>query len=74
MAQVHDHLPVILKAADWPVLLSKATGDDLTLVRAAARSVSWARLCPVSPTVNSVRNGAERLESLGRSGEPGLTI
>ena len=54
MAPIHDRMPVILEAADWPVWLGETEGDALAMARPAAADVlkAW----PVSAAVNSVRN------------------
>ena len=60
MAPIHDRMPIVLEAHDWPVWLGEEEGDPKTLLRPAAGTVlkTW----PVSTDVNSVRhNGAELL-------------
>ncbi len=59
MVRLHDRMPVILEAADWPAWLGEDGGDHLTLLRPAA--VGVVRLWPVSRAVNSVRNNGAAL-------------
>ena len=61
MAMLHDRMPVVLEASDWPAWLGEAGGAPADLLRPAAPGV--VRLWPVSRAVNSVRNnGAELLD------------
>jgi putative SOS response-associated peptidase YedK len=53
-AVLHDRMPVILEAADWPTWLDEASGQPAGLLRPAHDGV--VRLWPVSRAVNSVRN------------------
>jgi putative SOS response-associated peptidase YedK len=63
MSALHERMPVILEAADWPVWLGGTGGDPLALMRPAGADVL--RLWPVSRAVNSVRNnGAELLDQV----------
>jgi len=59
MAPIHDRMPVILEAADWPTWLGQDGGDIAALMRPAGDDVL--RLWPVSRAVNSVRNNAADL-------------
>jgi putative SOS response-associated peptidase YedK len=60
MAQLHNRMPVILEAADWPTWLGETAGDHLALMQPAESGI--VRLWPVSRAVNSVRNnGADLL-------------
>jgi len=59
MAELHDRMPVILEAADWPTWLGQDGGDIAALMRPAGDDVL--RLWPVSRAVNSVRNNAADL-------------
>ena len=54
MAPVHDRMPVILAAEDWPVWLGERPGNAAALMRPCADAFidHW----PVSPAVGSVRN------------------
>ena len=62
MVPVHDRMPVILEAADWPVWLGEAEGDPAALLRPAPDDVL--RVWPVGRAVNSPRNnGPELLEA-----------
>jgi putative SOS response-associated peptidase YedK len=36
MSRLHDRMPVILEAADWPAWLGEAAGDPAALMRPAA--------------------------------------
>ena len=61
MAVLHDRMPVVLEAADWPAWLREGQGAPANLLRPAA--VGVVHLWPVSRAVNSVRNnGAELLD------------
>jgi putative SOS response-associated peptidase YedK len=69
MARLHNRMPVILEATDWPAWLGEAVGVPGDLFRPAAEGV--VRLWPVSRAANSVRNnGAGLLDSLGDPGAP----
>jgi hypothetical protein len=39
MASLHDRMPVILEAADWPLWLGEVEGDAMTLMQPAAAAV-----------------------------------
>jgi putative SOS response-associated peptidase YedK len=58
MAPIHDRMPVILEADDWPVWLGEG-GDSLPFMRPSGASIlkRW----PVNKEVNSVRNNCLRL-------------
>ena len=63
MAPIHDRMPVVLEAADWPVWLGEEEGEPKLLLRPAADTVL--RIWPVSADVNSVRHrGAELLQPM----------
>jgi putative SOS response-associated peptidase YedK len=63
MAVLHDRMPVVLEAPDWPAWLGEGQGAPSDLLRPAA--VGVVRLWPVSRAVNSVRNnGAELLDRI----------
>ena len=63
MVPLHERMPVILEAADWPVWLGEHDGDALALMRPADDDVL--HLWPVSRAVNNVRNnGAELLDRI----------
>lgn len=69
MAALHDRMPVILEAADWPLWLGEAKGDPMTLLRPAASDVL--RLWAVSRAVNNVRNdGSELLDQIDDPAAP----
>ena len=58
MAPIHERMPVILRAEDWPVWLGEQAGSATVLMRPCADGLidHW----PVSPAVGNVRNqGAE---------------
>ena len=59
MRQLHERMPVILEAADWPAWLGEVEGDPQALLRPAADTVL--RLWPVSRAVNNVRNNGPEL-------------
>ncbi len=54
MATLHERMPVILEAADWPRWLSEDGSNPAELMKPAADDVL--HLWPVSRAVNSVRN------------------
>ncbi len=54
MRPIHDRMPVVLEAADWPVWLGEQGGDPAALLRPAGNEVL--KLWPVSPRVNSPKN------------------
>ena len=69
MARLHDRMPVILEAADWPAWLGEVDRNPVELLRPAAAGV--VRLWPVSRAVNSVRNnGAELLDCIDNPAAP----
>ncbi len=51
MAPIHNRMPVVIEAADWPVWLGEAEADPAALLRPAGEGVL--RLWPVSPRVNA---------------------
>ncbi len=59
MAPVHNRMPVVIEAADWPVWLGEAEGDPVALLRPAGEDVL--RLWPVGPRVNAPRNNDANL-------------
>jgi len=63
MRPLHERMPVILEARDWPGWLGEAEGDVAGLMRPAGDDVL--ELWPVSRAVNNVRNnGAELLDRI----------
>jgi putative SOS response-associated peptidase YedK len=63
MQQLHERMPVILEATDWPAWLGEVEGDPPALMRPAADDIL--NLWPVSRAVNSVRNdGAALLDRI----------
>ena len=69
MQQLHERMPVILEAADWPAWLGEADGDAPALMRPAADDVL--NLWPVSRAVNNVRNnGADLLDRIDDPAAP----
>ena len=63
MSVLHERMPVILEAPDWPAWLGEVDGDAPALMRPAAEDVL--ELWPVSRAINSVRNnGAELLDRI----------
>lgn len=73
MQTVHDRMPVILEAVDWPTWLGEVEGDYSALLRPAEDGVL--QLWPVSTAVNSVRNHGPDLLTPLQSDEapPGST-
>ena len=59
LAALHDRMPVVLEATDWPLWLGETEGDAATLLRPAGESVL--RAWPVSRQVNSPRNNGPDL-------------
>ncbi len=59
MRQLHERMPVILEAVDWPAWLGEAECDAAALMRPAAAAVL--ELWPVSKAVNNVRNNGAAL-------------
>jgi len=69
MQQLHERMPVILEAPDWPAWLGEIEGDARALMRPAADDLL--NLWPVSRAVNSVRNnGAELLDRIDDPAAP----
>lgn len=69
MAALHQRMPVVVEASDWPVWLGEADGAAAALLRTADDRVLdvW----PVGRAVNSVRNDdATLLDRVERTGEP----
>ncbi len=54
MRPIHDRMPVVLEAEDWPVWLGEQDGDPAALLRPAGDGVL--KLRPVSPRVNTPKN------------------
>jgi putative SOS response-associated peptidase YedK len=54
MAALHNRMPVILEAKDWPAWLGEADGDPMALLQPAPEGVL--RLWPVDKRVGNVRN------------------
>jgi putative SOS response-associated peptidase YedK len=50
---LHERMPVVLEAADWPVWLGEETGDPGALLRPSAAGF---RTWRVGTAVNAVRN------------------
>ncbi len=59
MAPIHDRMPVILEAPDWPLWLGETGGDAAALLRPAAEGAL--RVWPVSHAVNTPRNNGPAL-------------
>jgi putative SOS response-associated peptidase YedK len=61
-APVHDRMPVILDADDWPLWLGERTGEPAALLRPAPDMMieAW----PVGRSVNSPQNNDPELLSL----------
>ncbi len=59
MQTVHDRMPVVLEASNWPLWLGEAEGDPSILLHPAAEDVL--RLWPISTSVNAVRNNGPDL-------------
>ena len=63
MQQLHDRMPVVLEARDWPVWLGEVEADPASLLRPAANDVL--KLWPVGRAVNSVwNNNADLLDRI----------
>jgi putative SOS response-associated peptidase YedK len=61
MNQLHERMPVILEAEDWPAWLGETVGDAPAPMRPASDDVLY--IWPVSRVVNNVRNnGADLLD------------
>jgi putative SOS response-associated peptidase YedK len=54
MAVLHNRMPVILEAEDWPVWLGEVEGDPQPLLKPAKQSIL--RIWPVDKRVGNVRN------------------
>ncbi|MCX7384862.1 MAG: SOS response-associated peptidase [Alphaproteobacteria bacterium] len=62
LRHLHERMPVILEAEDWPAWLGETPGDPPAMLRP---SEAGFRIWPVSTVVNNVRNdGPELLEKL----------
>jgi putative SOS response-associated peptidase YedK len=59
MAVLHDRMPVILEAADWPGWLGEVEADPRTLLRPAPEGIL--RMWPVDKRVGNVRNDGPEL-------------
>jgi putative SOS response-associated peptidase YedK len=59
MRKLHERMPVILEAPDWPLWLGEVPQDPAALLRPAAETVL--RLWPVSRRVNHVANNGPEL-------------
>ena len=58
---LHERMPVVLEAEDWPLWLGEAAGDAASLLRPSSAAF---RTWRVSTAVNNVRNdGAQLLET-----------
>jgi putative SOS response-associated peptidase YedK len=69
MAAVHDRMPVILEAADWPLWLGETAGEAADLLHPSPPGTL--RLWPVSRRVNAARNDdASLLDPIQPPGEP----
>lgn len=69
MRRLHERMPVILEAPDWPAWLGEAPADPAGLLRPAADDML--RLWPVSRAVNNVRNNrADLLDPLDDPAAP----
>jgi putative SOS response-associated peptidase YedK len=54
IAVLHNRMPVILEAEDWPVWLGEAEGDPQALLKPAKEGI--VRIWPVDKRVGNVRN------------------
>src|ERR1700712_168502 len=54
MAALHNRMPVILEAEDWPVWLGEVEGDPQPLLKPAKQGIL--RIWPVGKRVGNVRN------------------
>ncbi len=71
MSLLHDRMPVILEAEDWPVWMGEAIGRPSELMRPAAEGVL--HMWPVGRAVGNVRNdGPELLEAIPDGAGAGL--
>ncbi len=69
MQTVHDRIPVVLQASEWPLWLGEAEGEPSSLLHPAGEDVL--RLWPISTVVNAVRNnGPDLLAPLQASEAP----
>ncbi len=59
MRPIHDRMPAVLEAEDWPVWLGEQDGDPAGLLRPAPDDAL--KLWPVSPRVNAPRNNTADL-------------
>lgn len=67
IAPLHERMPVILDAADWPAWLGETAGDLPRMLRGSPPGTL--RYWPIGRTVNAVRNnGPELLEPLAATG------
>ena len=55
---IHERMPVILEADDWPTWLGEAEGDPVELLRPSAAEL---RVWRVGKAVNNVRNDSSEL-------------
>jgi putative SOS response-associated peptidase YedK len=63
MRALHERMPVILEAADWPIWLGEAEGDPVALLKPSEEGVL--RFWAIDKRVGNVRNdGPELLEPL----------
>jgi putative SOS response-associated peptidase YedK len=53
LAALHDRMPALIEAADWPLWLGEQDGDPAALLRPSAAPL---RIWPVATRVNDVRN------------------
>ncbi len=66
VAELHDRMPVILGADDWPRWLGEDDGDPGSLMKPCPDE--WLKTWPVSKAVNSVKNDdASLIESVATS-------
>lgn len=59
VAELHDRMPVILEASDWPVWLGEVEGDPAALLRPSPAGTL--RIWPVSRAVNTPANNGPEL-------------
>lgn len=59
LAGIHDRMPLVVEAADWPLWLGEAEGEHATLMRATVpgRIKAW----PVGKAVGNPRNNGPEL-------------
>jgi putative SOS response-associated peptidase YedK len=72
MAVMHDRMPVILEAGDWPVWLGEAEGDPQVLLKPAKEGIL--RIWPVDKRVGNVRNDGPDLIKPEIPPEPDIFI